>query len=98
MARLNRQQWLSLIAEFESSGLSQAEFCKQRELNPKYFSLKRSKLNNQDSTGVPTFSQVILASPRPSSSSIELEFGRVTLKVNQSTPADYLAQVIRALA
>ncbi len=98
MARLNRQEWQSLIAEFESSGLSQTEFCKQRELNPKYFSLKRSKLNHQNATDVPAFSQVMLAHPKPSSASIELAFGRVTLKVTESTAPDYLAQVIRALA
>jgi len=45
MARLNRQQWQLLIAEFEASGLSQADFCRLHRLNAKYFSLRRSKLN-----------------------------------------------------
>ena len=98
MARLTRQQWQSLITEFETSGQTQTEFCSQRNLNPKYFSLKRSKLIAKDATDVPAFTKVKLERPRVSHFAIELEVGRVTLKISQSTPAAYLADVIRALA
>jgi len=98
MARQSRQQWQSLIAEFEVSGQTQTEFCKGRNLNPKYFSLKRSKLIVKDATIAPAFTEVLLAQPKPSRSAIELEIGRVTIKVSQSTPSAYLADLIRALA
>ncbi len=38
-----KHNWPQLFADYEQSGLSQTEFCQQRELNPKYFSLKLSK-------------------------------------------------------
>ncbi|WP_317928422.1 IS66 family insertion sequence element accessory protein TnpA [Halioxenophilus sp. WMMB6] len=97
MARQSRQQWQSLIAEFEVSGQTQTEFCKQRNLNPKYFSLKRSKLIVKDVTDVPAFTEVKLEQPRVSYFAIELEFGKVTIKISNSTPVAYLADVIRAL-
>ena len=98
MARLSRQQWQSLIIEFETSGQTQTEFCKQRNLNPKYFSLKRSKLIAKDATDVPAFTEVTVERPRVSHLAIELEVGKVSLKISPSTPAAYLADVIRALA
>jgi len=42
-----KSDWLALINEYEQSGLTQAEFCAQRGLNAKYFSLRRMKLKAQ---------------------------------------------------
>jgi len=47
---------------------------------------------------VPAFSQVILADPKLRNSHIELEVGRVTIKISATTPADHLASVIQSLA
>jgi hypothetical protein len=67
-----------LIAEFEKSGLSQAAFCRQHSLNAKYFSLKRSKLLNSNSSNTPQFVRVDnLSQPSPKSPLIHLHFGSV---------------------
>jgi len=59
--RRTRAQWLSLINEFEQSGLTQTEFCNQRGINPKYFSLRRMKLKAQpESSG---FIQAVTGDP-----------------------------------
>ena len=97
MARLSRQQWQALIVEFENSGQTQTEFCKQRDLNPKYFSLKRSKLIADDAVDRPAFTEVVLAPPR-TCGTVEITLGKVTITVPQTTPPAYLAGVIRALA
>jgi hypothetical protein len=97
MARLIHQQWQSFIVEFEASGLTQTDFCKERNLNSKYFSLKRSKLMVQKATDTPPFSRVVVTKPMSHSDVIEFFVGKITIKVPIFTPADYVAAVIRAL-
>ena len=100
MARLTRQQWHTLITDFESSNLSQADFCKQHGLNPKYFSLKRSKFLKSHSNEIDTkpFVKAKIEHPASTGSSIELTTGRVAIKLSPGVPADYVAQLARALA
>ncbi|WP_370979186.1 hypothetical protein [Agaribacterium sp. ZY112] len=40
MPKKSRYDWQALFKEFEVSGLNQTAFCKEHELNPKYFNLK----------------------------------------------------------
>ncbi len=44
MIRRSKTEWLNLIDEHASSGLSAAEFCRRNKLNPKYFRLRRREL------------------------------------------------------
>ena len=85
MALYTREQWQALITQYESSGLSQTEFCKQHNLNPKYFSLKRSKLLSPTSTATSFIQATRVISSRPDSE-IELQFGAVKLKLSASVP------------
>ncbi|WP_019604721.1 IS66 family insertion sequence element accessory protein TnpA, partial [Teredinibacter turnerae] len=45
-----KYNWPQLFADYEQSGLSQTEFCKQHGINPKYFSLKLSKRKASESS------------------------------------------------
>lgn len=92
--RRTQDQWLSLIDEFEQSGLTQTEFCAQRGINAKYFSLRRTKLKaHRESAG---FVRAVTADAEPTSQ-ITLHYGRVTLKVSASDP-QAVAQLVKALA
>ena len=42
----SKSDWLALIEEFEHSGVTIAEFCRERAINPKYFSLRRRQLRS----------------------------------------------------
>ena len=44
MKRRTSEQWLALFAEHQVSGLAAAEFCRQNNLNAKYFSLRKQRL------------------------------------------------------
>ena len=46
MVRRSKADWLRLIEEHRTSGLSAAEFCHRHKLNSKYFSFRRRKLTN----------------------------------------------------
>ncbi len=98
MARRSRQQWQSLIEEFENSQLTQTAFCKSHNLNPKYFSLKRSKLKLEKINDQAVFSPVVVTPSAAMSAPIELSVGSVMIKLAPSVSPDYLAQLIRSLA
>lgn len=45
MKKRSAQEWRELFAQQEASGISAAEFCKQNDLCPKHFSVRRKQLN-----------------------------------------------------
>lgn len=89
-----KAEWLSLIDEFEQSGLTQAEFCAQRGLNAKYFSLRRMKLKARPETG--GFVQAVTGEVS-SAGQVTLHYGAVILKVPASN-VQTVAQLVKALA
>ena len=44
MSRRSKAQWVELITQQQSSGLSAAEFCRSESINPKYFSMRKGQL------------------------------------------------------
>jgi hypothetical protein len=89
-----KAEWQTLIDEFEQSHLSQAEFCAQRGLNAKYFSLRRMKLKAQPEAGA--FVQAVADKPS-SPHYITLQYGPVTLQV-PVTSVQLVTQLVKALA
>jgi len=89
-----KSDWLALINEYEQSGLTQAEFCAQRELNAKYFSLRRMKLKAQPQSG--GFTQAVAREPQ-TNGQVTLHYGAVTVKLPASN-AQTIAQLVKALA
>src|SRR5688572_20495214 len=77
MARTSAEaKWSALIDVFERSGLTAADFCQQRTLNPQTFAWYRSRLRKQRQNTlpvpiVPAFVEVTL--PR-SAESVRLRF------------------------
>lgn len=58
-------KWKELVIEHEKSGLSQIEFCKQRDLEPSKFGYYRSVIKSQDkvSANQKLFSTVQIKNP-----------------------------------
>lgn len=94
----SREQWQQLISEFEQSGLSQTAFCKAQQINPKYFSLKRSKLKAQASKD-DTFPFIRLdPSAAAPDDIIVVSCGPVRIRLPHQTPFSTLVELVRALA
>lgn len=89
-----KADWLSLINEFEQSGLTQAEFCAQRGLNAKYFSLRRMKLKAHPSSR--GFTQAVVGKPQDTDR-VTVHYGAVTVKLPASD-TQTIAQLVKALA
>jgi hypothetical protein len=89
--RRNPEQWLALIAEYESSGLSREEFCTTRKLNLDYFG-KRLRLSKKSKPSRPAFMPV-----RIRSEGIAVELGDVTVRCTTATPVSWIADLAAAL-
>ncbi|WP_049721475.1 IS66 family insertion sequence element accessory protein TnpA [Gilvimarinus polysaccharolyticus] len=90
----SQSDWLTLIEEFEQSGLTQAKFCAERGLNAKYFSLRRTKLKARPEPS--RFSRTVLAEPKPSGEAT-IHYGSVAVKL-PAGDVDTIAQLVKALA
>ena len=44
MKRRSKADWQALVLEQQGSGLNASEFCRQRDINEKYFSLRKQAL------------------------------------------------------
>tara|TARA_B100000446_G_scaffold137525_1_gene129911 strand:- start:10108 stop:10383 length:276 start_codon:yes stop_codon:yes gene_type:complete len=90
--RRSKQDWLNLIQEFEISGLNQTEFCKSQGINPKYFSLKRSRL-------LPSGNEFVKIKPKLAAPvGTILEHGQVRIHFGQNTPLQQIVDLARELA
>lgn len=97
MHKRTREEWQVLFAEQGSSGVSVRQFCLQRDLCPKYFSLRRRQL---PSVARPAFVRVqkapVAAEPAVSCR-VVLRHGRSELELHAISP-EWLSRLLVALA
>lgn len=97
MSKRQKYDWPVLLQEFTDSGLTQAQFCVERHINAKYFSLRRAKLLKEKQ---PAFVRAkISASPNSHSArqqTLLLKFPHVELHFDTSTDPAYISQLIKA--
>jgi hypothetical protein len=93
MAYRNQEDWRLLIEEQQSSGLSAAAFCRDKNISAKYFSLRKQKLNHSAVTP-PTFIKASVKSAAVSGS--KLEYKGICLTLENSS-AVWVAQLLREL-
>lgn len=92
MTRRTREQWQQLIAEQQASGLSASAFCRERQINPKYFSLRKQQLKP---AAKPAFIQAKMnATPLACPS---LHYNDAELTLNNASPT-WVAQLLRELS
>lgn len=94
MKRRSKAQWLSLIQEFEQSGLTQTQFCVQQEVNAKYFSLRRAKL--KAAAGGNSFSEAVCSQSR-ADSPVSIQYGNVSIQLPAAS-TQQIVELVRALS
>ncbi|WP_185231017.1 IS66 family insertion sequence element accessory protein TnpA [Teredinibacter franksiae] len=95
MSKRRTYNWPQLFAEFERSGLSQVEFCKQHDLNPKYFNLKLSKLKAQEDSA---FAHVVVQPELYSRQGLVLEVGNCKVHCPPAMSIPSFVSLIKSLA
>lgn len=88
----NKSEWQTLIKEQQKSGQTATAFCKERGVNPKYFSLKKKQLETLD--GSSNFIRVV--SPTKVAG-IVLSVGASTIHLPADCSTQWLADLVRAL-
>jgi len=97
MTRRTQEQWLVLFDEQKSSGLNNTEFCKTKNISPKYFSLRRSQLIPKMKKAAHPSSGFVPAYVLPSPCFIEVEHHHTRLKFPAHLSATWLAQFVLEL-
>lgn len=101
MVKRTVEEWYQLFAEQQESGLSAAQFCRERKLCPKHFCTRRRQLRaSPDVTAQKSnaFVAVPVIQPNPpAGTEIQLRCGPVTLSLPITVAAPWLAQLIQGL-
>jgi len=101
---IRKYDWPALFKAFDRSGLSQAEFCRSHQINPKYFSGKLSKRSASSNRG---FNELLCASDPIDSAaneiaqqlpSISLQVGRCRVDLPSHIDAKTVVELVRSLA
>lgn len=95
MPKHSRYNWPELFVKFDESGLTQAAFCKEHDLNPKYFNLKLSKRRAQQSSA---FIQVGVQPEQDCSTGLVLEVGNCKVHYPTSMSVPSFVSLVKALA
>ena len=99
MTKRTTTQWHALFTEQKQRGLSAAAFCREKQLCPKYFCLRRRQLSNSASTKDKTraFIQAKPAPPSQAPNTITLRASHYELVLPKSVSAHWLAELIAGL-
>lgn len=88
MTRRSQSEWQTLIKQQQDSGLSAAEFCRQHDINQKYFSARKQQLAKPES-------DFIQVTPHASHNQVETT---VSLRVMKTrVPLSSLSSLVRDL-
>lgn len=97
MTRRTQEEWQVLVEAQKHSGLTQTKFCEQHDINPKYFSLRKSQLKTTGNIVTTKPSAFVAARIQPRMDCIEVVHQRTHLKLPASLSADWLAQFVQQL-
>ena len=102
MQKRSREQWQALLVEQVASGLSAPQFCRDKKLCARYFSLRKKQLGG---TPEPVFVRaqlrpavVPVVTPAPVSLSLRVQHRDCVLQFSHLPDPAFLARLLSALA
>lgn len=97
MIRRTSAEWKTLIQEQQISGLNQAQFCQERNICPRYFSVRKKQLMARDKA-TPGFIKIERVAAQTPTPAMTLRCGAVELVFHQPVNPDYMLALIRSLS
>ena len=94
MTKYRKHNWPELFDAFEKSGLTQTEFCKQHDINPKYFGLKLSKNKASKNTA---FAKVEIEPKQAVTAGLTLEVGLCKVHCPMDMPIPSFVTLVKSL-
>lgn len=102
MKRRSKEEWQELIFRQAESGLSAQQFCRDNDVCPKYFSIRKKQLGLRQSAFVPVLpskrTNREISAPLLKSTSLILRHSGCCLHFELIPDSTWLAQLIRELA
>ena len=102
MKRRRKEEWQELILRQAESGLSAQQFCRNHDVCPKYFSIRKKQLGLRQSAFMPVLhakrANPETAAPALKSALRILRHGECCLHFEAMPDATWLAQLIRELS
>lgn len=89
-------QWLGHIEAWQRSGLSQTDYCRQQQLNPKTFSARLCDYRKEPPADAPALLPVHVEAAASAAVVVRLAQGH-RLELSAAVPAGWLAEVLRCL-
>lgn len=98
----SREEWQALILQQQESDLGVLAFCREHDLSTTAFYSRRAQLLGNRTKGTSQFVRANIShSPELSTSTsiqtFEISYAGVNLRLPTSTPATYLAELMRGL-
>lgn len=94
MVTYRQRNWQELFETFDKSDLTQTEFCKQYEINPKHFSQKLAK----NIAGNTTFAKVSGEPKKPITTGVIPEVGHCKAHCLMEMPIPSFVTLVESLA
>lgn len=95
MTKRRSYNWPEIIEQFEQSDLNQTQFCKQHDLNVKYFNLKLSKFRSKEPR---KFVKARVESETASPQGLILQVGGCKIHCPEAMPVQFVVSLVKALA
>lgn len=96
-----RKQWIDRVEEFKASGKTQAEWCKERNINIRTFNYWYCKFRNPENIKNSSNSWLSVkienALKKTESSVISIKIGNAIIEISSGFDADHLSKVLRVL-
>ena len=89
-----KQQWVQIIRECQSSGLSNKEYCRQQGISEKSYYYWLRKLRKAAAEGIP---QIVEVEPPAEADKVNIRFRGAELTLPAGTDAEAIAAVLRSL-
>jgi hypothetical protein len=99
--KLTREEWIDAIGQWRRSGQTRETFCARRDLNPRRMEWWEKRLADASSLGseaeTPAFIEVSAQGEVIATDRLELEVGRVRVRIPASFDERVLARVLAVL-
>lgn len=101
-ARRSKEDWKELILRQANSGRSAQQFCREHNVCPKYFSIRKKQLGLRQSAFVPVSQSKRIDPEIPAAALapafLALQYGRCCLRFETIPDSTWLAKLVRELA
>ena len=94
MSRRSKKDWQALVEEQACSGLSAAAFCRDKDINAKYFSLRKSQLSKK----IPSAFVPVQLSTLPSDEYIRIDCQGALLILPINVSSTWAADCVKQLS